>query len=72
MSINFISISTSGKSPLLSRMIKEKLESIFNDDYEKLLQKLYQKRMELKEKDFAEEEKMAIYREIIEKSGLLK
>ncbi|MBT1278407.1 bifunctional precorrin-2 dehydrogenase/sirohydrochlorin ferrochelatase [Thermoanaerobacter sp. CM-CNRG TB177] len=67
-----ISISTSGKSPLLSRMIKEKLESIFNDDYEKLLQKLYQKRMELKEKDFAEEEKMAIYRKIIEKSGLLK
>jgi len=48
------------------------LESIFNDDYEKLLQKLNQRRMELKEKDFAEEEKMAIYREIIEKSGLLK
>lgn len=67
-----ISISTSGKSPLLSRMIKEKLESIFNDDYEKLLQKLYQKRIELKEKDFAEEEKMAIYRKIIEKSGLLR
>ncbi|ADD01679.1 siroheme synthase [Thermoanaerobacter italicus Ab9] len=67
-----ISISTSGKSPLLSRMIKEKLESIFNDDYEKLLQNLYQKRIELKEKDFAEEEKIAIYRKIIEKSGLLK
>lgn len=67
-----ISISTSGKSPLLSRMIKEKLESIFNDEYEKLLQKLYQKRIELKEKDFAEEEKMAIYRKIIEKSGLLR
>ncbi|AIS51539.1 siroheme synthase CysG [Thermoanaerobacter kivui] len=66
-----ISISTSGKSPLLSRMIKEKLESIFNDDYEKLLQKLYQKRIELKDKGFTEEEKMAIYKEIIEKSGLL-
>ncbi|TZE81813.1 precorrin-2 dehydrogenase/sirohydrochlorin ferrochelatase family protein [Calorimonas adulescens] len=66
-----ISISTSGKSPLFSRMIKEKLESIFNADYEKLLQKLYQKRIELKDKGFTEEEKMAIYKEFIEKSGLL-
>lgn len=66
-----ISISTSGKSPLLSRLIKEKLESVFTDGYDELLQKLYEKRLELKEKELPDEEKINIYKEIIEKSGLL-
>lgn len=67
-----VSISTSGKSPLVSRMIREKLESVFTDDYDELLQKLYKKRLELKEKELSDEEKINIYKEIIKKSGLLK
>ncbi|MGB9679175.1 MAG: precorrin-2 dehydrogenase/sirohydrochlorin ferrochelatase family protein [Thermoanaerobacteraceae bacterium] len=65
-----ISISTGGKSPLLSRKIKEKLESIFDKRYEKLLEDLYKVREEVKVSNLGEEEKIKIYEDIIEKSHL--
>ncbi|ERM90796.1 hypothetical protein O163_13985 [Caldanaerobacter subterraneus subsp. yonseiensis KB-1] len=65
-----ISISTGGKSPLLSKKIKEKLESTFDKRYEKLLEELYMVREEIKVSNLSEEDKIKIYEEIIEKSRL--
>ncbi|MDI6604344.1 MAG: bifunctional precorrin-2 dehydrogenase/sirohydrochlorin ferrochelatase [Thermoanaerobacteraceae bacterium] len=65
-----ISISTNGKSPLLTRMIREKLEKQFTEEYELLLKELEKMRNRLKESDLAEEDKIKTYRKIIDKSGL--
>jgi siroheme synthase-like protein len=65
-----ISISTNGKSPLLTRMIREKLEKQFTEEYELLLKELEKMRNRLKESDLAEEDKIKTYRKIIDKSRL--
>jgi len=65
-----ISISTVGKSPLLSKKIKEKLENIFDERYEKLLEDLYKVREEVKASNLSDEDKIKIYEEIIKKSHL--
>lgn len=66
-----ISIATGGKSPLLSRLLREKFESIFDDDCAKLLDKLGKVRDDLKAQDLTLDEKIRIYGSIIEKSGIL-
>lgn len=67
-----IAISTNGKSPLLSKMIKEKLKNEINDGYINLVKKLYEERKILKESNLSTEEKIEIYKKIINNSGLLK
>ncbi|WP_422445080.1 precorrin-2 dehydrogenase/sirohydrochlorin ferrochelatase family protein [Thermoanaerobacterium sp. DL9XJH110] len=65
-----VAISTGGKSPLLSKMLRRKLEEILPAECERLLKKLEEARERAKEKELPSQEKLKIYREIIEDSEL--
>lgn len=65
-----VAISTGGKSPLLSKMLRQKLEEILPAECERLLKKLEEARERAKEKELPSQEKLKIYREIIENSEL--
>lgn len=62
-----IAVATGGKSPLLSRKIREELEKTIGDRYEKLLDELSKAREEIKHQNLTIEEKIEIYENIIEK-----
>ncbi|MCX6089240.1 MAG: bifunctional precorrin-2 dehydrogenase/sirohydrochlorin ferrochelatase [Candidatus Atribacteria bacterium] len=65
-----IAVSTSGKSPFLSKAIRERLEEIFTWDYLKLLENLETIRERIKNQNIPMEEKGILYKQIIKKSKL--
>ncbi|MDI3312446.1 MAG: bifunctional precorrin-2 dehydrogenase/sirohydrochlorin ferrochelatase [Thermoanaerobacterium sp.] len=67
-----ISISTNGKSPLLSRRIKEMLDNMFENDVENLIAELSNARDKLKTIPIPMEEKIKLYDDIINKYNILK
>ncbi|MDI3478114.1 MAG: precorrin-2 dehydrogenase [Thermoanaerobacterium sp.] len=67
-----ISISTNGKSPLLSRRIREMLENVIVDEFGSLISELSSTRDKLKSSSMSLDEKIKLYDDIIRKSNLLK
>ncbi|WKV09269.1 bifunctional precorrin-2 dehydrogenase/sirohydrochlorin ferrochelatase [Thermoanaerobacterium sp. CMT5567-10] len=67
-----ISISTNGKSPLLSRRIREMLENLITDEFGSLISELSSTRDKLKSSSMSLDEKIKLYDDIIRKSNLLK
>ncbi|AYO29691.1 MAG: precorrin-2 dehydrogenase [Thermoanaerobacteraceae bacterium] len=67
-----VAISTGGKSPLLSKMLRQKLEEILPAECEELLKKLGKARESAKEKGLPSQEKLKIYKDMIEDSELKK
>ncbi len=61
-----ISISTSGKYPLLSKKIKEDLKEKLVSDYSKFLKLLKEVELKIKERSFSPSERRKILRKIIE------
>jgi len=66
-----IAIATNGKSPLLARKLREKLEDIVGKEYEELLERLYEARTAVRGKNLSMQEKLVEYEKIIEESGLI-
>lgn len=66
-----IAIATGGKSPLLSRLLREKFEGIFDEDCALLLNKLGDIREKVKNTDMTYEEKIMLYEEIIKDFAIL-
>ena len=66
-----LSIATNGKSPLLARKLREKLEGMIGGEYEELLQELYKARYKVKKQNLSMEEKLQVYEHIIDESGLI-
>lgn len=66
-----IAISTSGKSPLLSKTLRIRLEEIFTEEYSSLIKKLGDAREKAKEEALSAEEKIKWYKDIIDNSGLI-
>lgn len=67
-----ISISTNGKSPLLSRRIREMLENVIIEEFGGLISELSSTRDKLKSSSMSLDEKIKLYDDIIRKSNLLK
>ncbi|MCP2240782.1 precorrin-2 dehydrogenase/sirohydrochlorin ferrochelatase family protein [Thermoanaerobacterium thermosaccharolyticum] len=67
-----ISISTNGKSPLLSRRIREMLENVIVEEFCGLISELSSTRVKLKSSSMSLDEKIKLYDDIIRKSNLLK
>ncbi|WP_434564246.1 bifunctional precorrin-2 dehydrogenase/sirohydrochlorin ferrochelatase [Thermoanaerobacterium thermosaccharolyticum] len=67
-----ISISTNGKSPLLSRRIREMLENVIVEEFGGLISELSSTRDKLKSSSMSLDEKIKLYDDIIRKSNLLK
>ncbi|WHE08315.1 bifunctional precorrin-2 dehydrogenase/sirohydrochlorin ferrochelatase [Thermoanaerobacterium thermosaccharolyticum] len=67
-----ISISTNGKSPLLSRRIREMLENVIVEEFGSLISELSSTRDKLKSSSMSLDEKIKLYDDIIRKSNLLK
>lgn len=67
-----ISISTNGKSPLLSRRIREMLENVIVEEFGGLISELSSTRDKLKSSSMSLDEKIKLYDDIISKSNLLK
>lgn len=67
-----ISISTNGKSPLLSRRIREMLENVIVEEFCGLISELSRTRVKLKSSSMSLDEKIKLYDDIIRKSNLLK
>lgn len=66
-----IAIATNGKSPLLARKLREKLEGQIGEIYGELLERLYEARQKGKKEGISLKEKLEIYEKIIEESGLI-
>lgn len=60
-----VAVATGGKSPLLAKKIRHKLEEIIGEECGDLLEKLYKVREKIKYKDLSTEEKIKIYEDII-------
>ncbi|WP_434630462.1 bifunctional precorrin-2 dehydrogenase/sirohydrochlorin ferrochelatase [Thermoanaerobacterium thermosaccharolyticum] len=67
-----ISISTNGKSPLLSKRIREMLENVIVEEFGGLISELSSTRDKLKSSSMSLDEKIKLYDDIIRKSNLLK
>jgi siroheme synthase-like protein len=61
-----VTVSTGGKSPLLAKMLRKKLEKILTDEYEELLNRLGEARERVKGQELSKEEKIKIYNGIIQ------
>mgnify|MGYP000079589141 CR=1 FL=1 len=61
-----VAIATNGKSPLLSKMLRKKLEEILIDEYGELLNMLEEARVEAKAQKLSRKEKLKLYESIIE------
>jgi siroheme synthase-like protein len=66
-----VAVGTRGKSPLLARLLREKLESLLPMEFEDLLIGLGKARADLKQKDLSATEKRRYYEEILRDSGLM-
>ncbi|AGB19229.1 precorrin-2 dehydrogenase/sirohydrochlorin ferrochelatase family protein [Thermoanaerobacterium thermosaccharolyticum] len=67
-----ISISTNGKSPLLSKRIREMLENVIVEEFGGLISELSSTRDKLKSSSMSLDEKIKLYDDIVRKSNLLK
>lgn len=61
-----VAVSTGGRSPLLAKTLRRKLENILTDEYEELLNRLWETREKVKAQELSEEEKVKIYNGIIQ------
>ncbi len=60
-----IAVSTGGQSPLLARIIKERLEMEFGEEYQEILQVLEESRQEIKQKFSDSQTRQEIYKQIL-------
>ncbi len=60
-----IAVSTAGKSPALSKKIREDLESLFGLEYETFLVLLGRLRQEILQKGFSQEENRSIFKRLV-------
>lgn len=67
-----VAIGTQGKSPLLSKRLREMLEDILSAEYKNLLEELWKTREGLRDSKIRPGEKEQLYEEIIRKSGLMR
>ena len=65
-----VAVATGGKSPLLAKRIRHKLEDIISDEYEELLERLARAREKAKQSNLPTKEKLKLYDSIINESGL--
>jgi precorrin-2 dehydrogenase/sirohydrochlorin ferrochelatase len=66
-----IAVSTSGKSPALARRVRQDLESLFGEEYERVLILMGNLRKEILSRGLGQEEKKGIFENVVN-SGILR